>query len=250
MYRPWRSGSGLLIADAADGTPHVVVANDAAAFVRHGEALVAELPVRRLTAGAAGAHMAALIALPAFARMAALRLDGLGDAGAAQLGTARLPELRELRVPAAGLTAVGIEALVAGELARGLAILDVSRNAIGDAGAGALAAAALPQLRQLQCSSCAFGPEGGRALAAAPWLGQLAELDVRDNRVDEPAARALASAATGVRRIGLTGNPLFGEAQELGYDWDGTEVSSGPRRMRAGDIAERFGLGTRGVDVY
>jgi hypothetical protein len=50
---------------------------------------------------------------------------------------------------------------------------------------------ALPCLRSLNLSSNQLGPEGGRALAGAPWLDQLDDLVLWDNSLGTACRREL-----------------------------------------------------------
>jgi hypothetical protein len=90
-----------------------------------------------------------------------------------------LPDgLEVLSIREAELTAESVAAIVSSPVARGLRVLDLSGNAIGDEGARVLAAAAaeLPRLESLVLSHCAIRAEGALALARSPLLGRLRSL--------------------------------------------------------------------------
>src|SRR3954470_16726957 len=126
MMKEWR---GFSLVYAPDGSLSAALAPDAEDFLRDGAELERQHHPPALTLGRAGAHAAALVAMPELASKHRLTLNGLGDAGAKILGAARLV-VRELIVEESGLTAAGVRGLL--PLAAQLELLSLARNAIGD----------------------------------------------------------------------------------------------------------------------
>lgn len=168
----------------------------------------------------------------------ALRYTKLGEAGVLDLAKL-LPaaaKLTELDLLGAGVNESGLGAILATATARRLTLLDLSYNALGDAGAVRLAAIELPALTTLRLDECDLGDAGARSLAqlktkalrtlslgnnqlteaglgallAATGLPQLAELSLRGNRVGSlaPLAALQPAQAPALRKLQLQGNPI------------------------------------------
>jgi uncharacterized protein (TIGR02996 family) len=180
---------------------------------------LARLELSSSRIGLSGARfLASSTTLPALTSLD-LRNNRLGDEGLAELAPL-LQRLGSLRVSYNCISAAGIRRLAQVSASR-LHTLDLSWNALGDAGAEALAAwpgaatltgldlcyaelgdaaaealARSPYLRSLtvlNLGSNHIGPRGARALAESPYLGSLTALNLGHNlRVGAPGARALA----------------------------------------------------------
>lgn len=147
-------------------------------------------------------------------------LNQIGPSGCKALAEAEaLPQLRELELDFNEVTDEGWLAMVeSGKLGRFTALrlqkcslgdaslmpmfsgaprldelvtLDLSHNAMGPAGASALAALAPRSLRSLWLYGNPIGDAGVAALAKAPWLGQLRELNLDLVGMTDAGARAL-----------------------------------------------------------
>ncbi len=211
MIREWRYG--ISIALQPDGKPFAIVCIDAKNFVRYGAEVLRANPVTSLDIGEVGAHAAELVVMPEFQHMTRLVLHELGDAGAAVLGGARLA-VRELIAIECGLTKV--DALM--PLAAQLTTLELSKNAIGNAGARAVAK--LDRLVRLALFGCDLDDTGVAALAAGKL--SVTSLDLGGdhttrtpwhNRITATGAAALAGAAwvARVEQLGLAGTMLGDE---------------------------------------
>ncbi|HUH01285.1 MAG TPA: hypothetical protein VML75_04770, partial [Kofleriaceae bacterium] len=121
-----------------------------------------------------------------------------------------------------------------------------TKNLIFQDGARALAAATwLPAVEVLTLRSNAVGAAGAMALASVAAPGPI-DLDLRDNEIDERGAAALAAAGwPRLERIGLSGNLLYGDRDPPGRD--APYFASG-RPLEADEIAERYFPGH--VEVY
>jgi hypothetical protein len=141
----------------------------------------------------------ALVASPHLARLRVLDLSaGIGNEkpAAAALGRALIDapmagQLEELYLLRATLGPEGAQALARAPLVR-LRQLHLYGNAIGDAGAVALAgSAALSALRSLDLSENGLGDEGALALARSPHLAALEWLQLGRARVSPQTREAL-----------------------------------------------------------
>ncbi|HEX2569687.1 MAG TPA: hypothetical protein VH877_09025 [Polyangia bacterium] len=195
-----------------------------------GMTLLAQSPILRsvyflLLAGvnASSKGVEALAASPHTGALRRLDLSGqsLGDVGASAV--LRLHGLEDLTLQKIDLQGAGARTLIEGATVK---VLDLDRNSLGPGalvglrrispslgtitlkltGLGpqdAAALAALPaNLQVLDLSYCPIGDAGVRALARAPWIGQLQALDAIGSQASEPAKEALRQ-AYGARR-GLT----------------------------------------------
>jgi hypothetical protein len=169
----------------------------------------------------------ALAAADGGARVLRLIVAWDADGLAALLARRRWPMLRSLDArhsqfsfPHARLWSRGAAALAAHPLPH-LAELRLDDNALGDAGASALAAAPWP-LRRLGVARCGVTAAGAAALAAAPW--PLEALGAADNpALGAAGAAALAAARwplreADLRRCGLAGAVGVGAALD-GARW-------------------------------
>lgn len=109
------------------------------------------------------------------------QLDGKGMA--ALVGAGGFPSLRCLDLEAAKVDDEALAVLAGSPVASNLVILRLPYNHIGDAGAQALAAAPMPNLASVNLSNNSIGDAGADALLQAPWLGNLGELQLRDNKI-------------------------------------------------------------------
>lgn len=192
MFRPWRPG--ITVSYREDGSVHGAVCFDTLAFLEHGDDLMRELAPSRLDLGKVAAHVDALAGHPALRAVRSLVLHDLGDPAASRLARVALPSLRELVVAECGLAAAGLAALL--RFAPAVEVLDVSKNAVGDAGVLAIAAANLAELAELAMSGCHIEVAGARSLSAL----RLRRLDLGCdrgakawwNRIGADGARALA----------------------------------------------------------
>jgi len=167
---------------------------------------------------------AALVAAPALAALQRVEIgyQALGDEAVAPF--ARWSELISLSAAKTGLLGPGARALMEGGSAEALDLADnlLPEGALGGLGAlsprlrtltlkssglgaldaAALAAVAAPGLKNLDLSMTKLGDDGVRALARAPWLGQLDSLNVLYAGAG-PAGMGALAAAWG-SRPGLT----------------------------------------------
>jgi Ran GTPase-activating protein (RanGAP) involved in mRNA processing and transport len=138
-----------------------------------------------------------------------------------------------------------------------LAVLDLSRNAIGAQGVRALLDhAAFPALKVLRLNGARLGPAGGEALAQARFLPHVAEaqsldhrlttLEVSDNDLGPAGAAALVNRLPpGVRVLNLSRNGLgAGGTQALMDGW----TSRGLRQLEYLDLSGND-LGTVGAEA-
>jgi uncharacterized protein (TIGR02996 family) len=177
-------------------------------------ALLASLSIAEGGLGVAGARaLAAAIAGP-LARLRALSIDRdvIGDEGAAALSPAAA-HLTALRLTEAGIGDAGARALAEGD-PTALRELDLGENAIGAAGAAALAGSPrLARVTRLDLANNPIGAEGALRVAQGLALPELRELDASWCRLG-PAAAALGTARCleGVTKLDLSGNAIGGAA--------------------------------------
>lgn len=128
---------------------------------------------------------------------------GIGDELLVAL-TGSLANLRRLRMTALRVGERGVASLVSGRGCAGLAMLDLTGNELGPAAVQALAASAQLQPAVLRLASCELPRASVEALAKAPWLAELEELDLGDNQLRDPGAHALAGVPfSRLRRLAL-----------------------------------------------
>lgn len=118
-------------------------------------------------------------------------LGAAGDQLLAALAPA-LASLRRLRVTALRVGEAGVASLIRGRACAQLAMLDLSGNELGSAAVAALAGAAQLQPAVLRLASCRLSQGSAEALAQAPWLAELEELDLGGNELRDAGARVLA----------------------------------------------------------
>ena len=177
---------------------------DAAALLRHGEALFRHHPVRRVHLGVPPtlAEASALAVCPFLARLRSLtfaRHSGwffwAPEVPRVLLGTPYLSQLSELSLAGSGLGRRGAAVLAASPVLKSLATLDLDDCDIGDLGAASLTTAPdLSRLTTLRLGRNRLGNPGIAALVASPRLSNLKELSLADNRFGPRAAEALATA--------------------------------------------------------
>jgi hypothetical protein len=152
-----------------------------------------------------GGAWPAVIAAPWFRRLRRLELHdhrpgaapGAGAAAAlralARARGAAAPRLAALSLASAGLAPGDLPGALAGApWLGGLRELRVADDTgLGAAGLAGLAALPLPRLERLALASVGLCPAGLAALAAAPWLGGLARLELRERLGAERAGACL-----------------------------------------------------------
>jgi uncharacterized protein (TIGR02996 family) len=137
--------------------------------------------------------LAASTTLPALTSLD-LRNNRLGDEGIAELAPL-LARLGSLRVSYNRITPAGLRRLAQAPAGR-LHTLDLSWNALGDAGAEALAAwPGAATLTGLDLSYAELGDAAAEALARSPYLRSLAALNLGTNRIGPRGVRALAESS-------------------------------------------------------
>lgn len=102
-----------------------------------------------------------------------------------------LENLKVLDLSSTQLHARGVRALATSPTLGHLTRLILNYSRVGDEGIIALAARDQPSLRRLDLRSCGITVQGVRALAQAPWLGQLEGLDLSNNPLSEQGRRML-----------------------------------------------------------
>ena len=142
---------------------------------------------------------------PRLPRLRALRFHyysggELGDDGARAIAESPLcAQLEELQVIAGGISAVGVIALAPSF--RDLRVLSLPsvwlvRNPIGTDGAVALASApGLAKLEELDLAGAGIGSIGARAFVEATWIANVRALDLADNGLTDDDVLAIAEAA-------------------------------------------------------
>ena len=214
-----------------------------AAQTRSAWPLLEELSLENCSVGDAGVRA---LRTGSWACLKHLNLNGdglpsLGDAAAADLAGAALPNLESLELRGAALTAQGAAHLArvawpklqrldlthselsvqapsarvlgaegAAALSRGawpdLRHLELNLQMLGDAGLAALATAAWPKLQRLDIHRNYFGDAGAARLVAWP---DLEELDIGYSSLTDAGVAALVGAGRPkLRKLGLSGNDL------------------------------------------
>ncbi|MBN9119452.1 MAG: TIGR02996 domain-containing protein [Planctomycetes bacterium] len=165
-------------------------------------------------------HLRQLTALVAFRNH--FGCDGLVALAASPLaGRLTVLEIQNTGIGDRGVAAVAESSLLERLVGPGL---NLSMNAISDAGAEALAQCPhLAPFTELILRDNRIGNAGARALAASPGVANLTYLDLWKNRIGDPGARALAA------------SPHLGDVRELSLR-DNAITARG-----AGVLQERFG---------
>lgn len=178
-------GRGVYHAEFRRGFPeHVVIS--ARDFLRDGDLIRAQTPLRSVALLNAGRVLARLLTQNHLKGLAALHLTGgmLGDAGVERLVECpHLAGLTTLRLGYNEISDDGAAAIAASPTMANLRVLVLSHNAIGDAGVWELARSPiLGRLRALDLSANEISPSALAILQNSPWLDQLVELSADDQR--------------------------------------------------------------------
>jgi uncharacterized protein (TIGR02996 family) len=178
-------GSGVYHAEFRRGFPeHLVMA--ASEFVRDGEAIREQTPLRGVALLGAGRVLGRLLAGPHLAGLTALHFTGgmLGDTGIERLTECpHLAGVRNLRLGSNEIGDAGAAALAHGLFLDQLCLLVLSQNAIGDPGAWELARS--PNLRRLAALDLSQNEVSSMSLAMlqnSPWLENLTDLHADGQR--------------------------------------------------------------------
>lgn len=127
--------------------------------------------------------------------------------------------LRSLSVSGGGLGLEALEDFLSVRLPK-LENLEILGSEFGGAGVAVLARGTFPSLRKLGLDYCSLGPRGVEALAAAPFLPQLTELDLGSNKCgSEALERLLAVPGFAPSVLALGSNELGPEAFECLARW-------------------------------
>lgn len=136
----------------------------------------------------------------------------LGDDGFAQLlAHPATATVRELRARNDGLTAEGVRHLAASSFRLPVPRVDLTANAIGDAGLEALLAwREFPRVHELLLAEAGITDAGAAALAACNGARELRGLWLGENAIGEAGARALADSPhlAKLDRLYLNANPI------------------------------------------
>lgn len=166
--------------------------------------------------------LAALWAGGSFPTLTRLEVFNATDAGSTSASPLRLKELAaalkgrslarrgfSVRMTGMDIDVAGLRAFVSEPAARGLVGLSIIGSELNAPEIAVLAEAPL-SLQSLTLHAGAIGPEGGRALANAPWRTGLRELSVFNQHIgDDAMAELLASLSDApVRRLVLLHNQL------------------------------------------
>ncbi len=130
-------------------------------------------------------HAAEIFAVPG---IHILRLRWLRD-GRKLASVSQLVRVRALRLVAARAGASELRDLFASPHLHRVTALDLHGNRADDAVAADLADGRFPDLAELWLGSNTIGNVGARALAASPHLNNIRVIDLRNNAINEPAAR-------------------------------------------------------------
>lgn len=155
----------------------------------------------------------------AMPRLRSLALSDNGrissDGLAMLAGSPHLSGLRALDVSGNAVGDEGIREAIRSRYLSQLHTFRVHGNCVGDAGAAELAGSALvarmlARSPRLDLRQNAVGPAGALALAASPHLGRAVGLDLSGNVLGDAGAFALAASEhlTGLRRLGLRQNHI------------------------------------------
>ena len=134
------------------------------------------------------AAVAALAANDGLAAVESLHLSACGLTAAVASGLARvrtLPALGYLNVGHQPMSAPALTALLSGPLLQSVERLHIERAEVDDAGARAIAAADLPNLRTLYLGNNHITDAGARALVESKGLAGLTYLTLADNPLTE-----------------------------------------------------------------
>jgi uncharacterized protein (TIGR02996 family) len=174
-------------------------------LLRYGDQIFRLAPLRHLTLSIERGQGPAVAGCGHLARLEALDLFLVNAEDAeAVLGSPHLGNLRSLRLRG------GANALAGAHSLARLEALDIGSNNLGDDGAWAVLRAQLPALRSLTMSGNWLGDGAARALATAPLLAHVSELDLSRNSLGPAGVEALAGSAhaSGLRALWLGFNPV------------------------------------------
>jgi uncharacterized protein (TIGR02996 family) len=145
--------------------------------------------------------------------------NNLGAAGLAALAAGTFPALRALHLLRTRPEEGGVAALVSARFFPELRSLSLGGNNLGPAAAVDLAnpPSGGGQLRVLDLRENRIGDRGAKALAASPHLARLIQLDLAEAHVGDAGAKALADSPhlSGLLDLNLFGNALSPRTAEL-----------------------------------
>ena len=135
----------------------------------------------------------AVVTAPFFRAIEVFRANssGAGDATATALAAHGFVQLRELELANNAISDAGVEVVARSKAVTKLTTLKLNDNPFRAAGTSAVAAADMPLLEHLDLCRVACGPEGARALAAAPHFKSLKQLWISEENVGVAGREAL-----------------------------------------------------------
>jgi uncharacterized protein (TIGR02996 family) len=155
--------------------------------------------------------------------------NNLGAAGATVLAGGRFPNLRTLHLLRTGPQGEGVAALAGADFFPELRSLSLGGNNLSPAAASALvdSPAGELQLRVLDLRDNRIGDRGAKALANSRHLAHLIKLDLAESRIGDAGAKALADSPhlDGLLDLNLYGNNISSRAAERLYARFGPRVA-------------------------
>jgi Ran GTPase-activating protein (RanGAP) involved in mRNA processing and transport len=140
--------------------------------------------LRKLNLRAAGADSQVALALATVGTAELESLDvsdnAIGDDGVVALAHLPLPKLSELRLNAVGMTQLSATEL-AGAIRGGIAVLELSRNELHDAGAATLCAEGATGIRLLKLDATRLTDAAVQGLASCEYLRDVESLSLHNN---------------------------------------------------------------------
>jgi uncharacterized protein (TIGR02996 family) len=217
-------------------------------FEKHGERLFDGTAVREVYLTTLARRGASLAKCPWLEQVQGLELQGSGKELMAVLASPRLSNLRHLRI-GCQVSGKDVAELAKAPCSQALRdpflmflepehwaafltwpshskwkSLETEESWISDTGAIALAKLDLPQLRRLKLTNTDIEAAGAVALAAAPWLSALRELELSHNYLGDGVASLLRS-------------PYLGPLVSLDLSWTGISVAGVEALMTSAVLA-------------